>query len=104
MKTAAEVSVMLEHYEDRELIVESIASIKDPRSRVAVVTGDGDIWTSGTQNKDLAVITDEVFREDSDIVSVLTDRENDNKQMSIHDENLEVMIVGMQRKSDEAAG
>jgi len=103
MKTAAEVSVMLEHYEDRELIVESIESIKDPHSRVAVVTRDGDIWTSGTQNKDLAVITDEVFREDSDIVSVFTDRENVNKQMSIPDENLEVMIVGMPTKSDDEA-
>src|SRR5690625_2349567 len=103
MRSAAEVSVMLEHYEDRELIVESTESINDPRSRVAVVTRDGDIWTSGTQNKDLAVITDEVFREDSDIVSVFTDRENVNKQMSIPDENLEVMIVGMPTKSDDEA-
>src|SRR5690625_5977506 len=94
MKTAAEVSVMLEHYEDRELIVESIESIKVPHSRVAVVTRDGDIWTSGTQTKDLAVITDVVFREDSDIVSVFSDRENVNKVVSIPDEHLQVMIGG----------
>src|SRR5699024_12187040 len=46
LQTATKVSVMVESYEDRELIVDTARRVKDPASRVLVLFGDDTVWMS----------------------------------------------------------
>src|SRR5690625_2003648 len=103
MQTATKVSVMTEHYVEKELIFESIESVKDPLSRVAIVFQDGQVWTSGTQNKDLLALEENWLQNDPDISQVLTQKKNINKQLTIPHEDLEVMIVGVPTKGENGA-
>ena len=103
MQTATKVSVMTEHYVEKELIFESIESVKDPLSRVAIVFQDGQVWTSSTQNKDLLALEENWLQNDPDISQVLTQKKNINKQLTIPHEDLEVMIVGVPTKGENGA-
>src|SRR5699024_4542916 len=78
-------------------------SVKDPLSRVAIVFQDGQVWTSGTQNKDLLALEENWLQNDPDISQVLTQKKNINKQLTIPHEDLEVMIVGVPTKGENGA-
>src|SRR5699024_12415708 len=44
LQTATKVSVMVERYEDRELIVDTDQRVKDPASRVLIYFADDQVW------------------------------------------------------------
>src|SRR5690625_3546210 len=95
LQTANKVSVMIEHYDEKHLIYDQTESAKDPFSRVVIVFKDGSTWTSNTENDDLLVLEEKWLQNDINIAKVLTERKNVNKQITIPDEDLEIMIVGV---------
>jgi len=95
LQTANKVSVMIEHYDEKHLIFEQTESVKDPFSRVVIVFEDGSTWTSNTENDELLVLEEKWLQNDINTAKVLTERKNVNKQLTIPDEDLEVMIVGV---------
>src|SRR5690625_6523 len=95
LQTANKVSVMIEHYDEKHLIFEQTESVKDPFSRVVIVFKDGSTWTSNTENDDLLVLEEKWLQNDLNTAKVLTERKNVNKQLTIPDEDLEIMIVGV---------
>src|SRR5699024_4991862 len=53
MQTATKVSVMIDQYDDKELMEETIERVKDPDSRVAIVYKNGASWVSDTADSKL---------------------------------------------------
>src|SRR5690625_2704524 len=95
LQTANKVSVMIEHYDEKSLLFEQTESIKDPFSRVVIIFKDGTTWTSNTENDDLLVLEEKWLQKDLNTAKVLTEQKNVNKQLTIPDEDLEIMVVGV---------
>src|SRR5699024_3612958 len=49
-QTATKVSVMVESYTDRDLIIDTTERVKDPASRIIIIFDDGTSWVSETSD------------------------------------------------------
>ncbi|WP_318936970.1 ATP-binding protein [Oceanobacillus halotolerans] len=94
MQTATKVSVMVEQYQSRGLLIETAEQVKDPKSRVAILFNDDTAWVSNSSDDNLAKLEDDWLQNDQELTTVLTDQEKVQKQMMLPDSNVEVMIVG----------
>ncbi|MDL4840761.1 ATP-binding protein [Aquibacillus rhizosphaerae] len=102
MQTATKITVMIEQYDDRELILETVERVKDPTSRVVIFFDDNDHWVSDSTDNDLPEITSDWITKQDDLVTVLETKNDIKKQKQLPNEN-EVMIVGTAIQDDSGA-
>src|SRR5690625_4435070 len=94
MRTATIVSSMIEEEDHHDTIMDTIERVKDPSSRVFIIFEDGKIITSETSNTELSDLSDHWFRNEKEVLEVLTDNKPINKQIKLPNDETEVMIVG----------
>lgn len=94
MQTATKVSVMVEQYDDYDLIVETAERIKDPTSRIIVIFNDDQTWTSGSEDSNLPEVTADWILSEEDLKVVMEDNEEIKKQKELVENRDSVMIVG----------
>src|SRR5690625_3767461 len=94
MRTATIVSSMIEEEDHHDTIIDTIERVKDPSSRVFIIFEDGKIITSETSNTELSDLSDHWFRNEKEVLEVLTDNKPINKQIKLPNDETEVMIVG----------
>ncbi|WP_188453821.1 ATP-binding protein [Virgibacillus oceani] len=103
MQTATKVSVMVEQYDNKELIHETTERVKDPSSRVVIVFDDGQFWNSNSRNKKLTEIKDDWLKKDDDLQAVLTMQKDVKKQTVLAGTDTEVLMVGTPVKGKNGA-
>ncbi|WP_226034647.1 ATP-binding protein [Aquibacillus saliphilus] len=94
MQTAAKVSVMIEQYDDRELVLETAERVKDPISRIAIVFDNEDFWTSETDDSALPEITYQWLIEDNQLRDIILSTTESEFQKELPNGKDEIMIVG----------
>src|SRR5690625_2098042 len=94
MRTATIVSSMIEEEDHHDTIMDTIERVKDPSSRVFIIFEDGKIITSETSNTELSDLSDHWFRNEKEVLEVLTDNKPLNKQIKLPNDETEVMIDG----------
>src|SRR5690625_1870407 len=94
MRTATIVSSMIEEEDHHDTIMDTIERVKDPSSRVFIIFEDGKVITSETSNTELSELSDHWFRNEEEVLEVLTDNKPINKQIKLPNDETEVMIVG----------
>ena len=102
-QTATKVSVMVESYTDRDLIIDTTERVKDPASRIIIIFDDGISWVSETSDDELVKLDDQWLESDSDLRMVFTDRAEVKKQFLMPSEKKEAMIVGTPTNSEHGA-
>ncbi|SEA60137.1 two-component system, OmpR family, sensor histidine kinase ResE [Thalassobacillus cyri] len=93
LQTADKVSEIVQEYEDRELILDTSSRVKDPSSRVVIIFGENDIWSSSAEG-DLPQIDRKWIEEDNELSSVLSGKEQVKKIADIDNLQNGVMVVG----------
>src|SRR5690625_4729320 len=83
MQTATQVSLLLEHEEDSERILDTIERIKDPSSKVVVFLEDHTILASETTSSELMDLDKEWYEEHLALQKVLINREDVKEQVAI---------------------
>ncbi|WP_156289266.1 ATP-binding protein [Oceanobacillus salinisoli] len=94
METATKISYLVEQQENHSFIQETADLVKDPSSRVAILYPDGDFWVSNTSDEHLSRLEEDWIRNDPDLMEVINDKEEINKQIVLPDSEMEVIIVG----------
>ncbi|WP_193433323.1 ATP-binding protein [Virgibacillus necropolis] len=94
LQTATKVSVMVNQYESENSVHETTERIKDASSRVAIIYDDGTIWVSESSNGDLPALQPGWIKNDDNLAKVISDNQQVKKQMSLPNNESEVMIVG----------
>ncbi|WP_138416884.1 ATP-binding protein [Aquibacillus sediminis] len=94
MQTATKVSVMVEQYENDELMFDTAKRVKDPSSKVVILFDDQDYWISDSDNNDLPDVTIDWLLQQNDLLSVLESNKEVKKQKNIPNGSDNVMIVG----------
>ncbi|MEC2160359.1 ATP-binding protein [Virgibacillus halodenitrificans] len=95
MQTATKVSVLVEQHQNASLIEETTERVKNPASRIAIFFGDGESWVSDSKNKELMELNRQLINHEPDLRNVLTEKREIRKQITLPNEETEVMIVGM---------
>ncbi|HEX6594562.1 MAG TPA: ATP-binding protein [Bacillota bacterium] len=101
LQTATKVSVMVERYDDRSLIVDTTQRVKDPASRVLILFEDDTVWMSDSDEKALANLDEEWLRREGD--DVLINKKIMKKQIRMPDSEMEAMVVGTPVKQNKGA-
>lgn len=94
MQTATQVSLLLEHEEDSERILDTIERIKDPSSKVVVFLEDHTILASETTSSELMDLDKEWYEEHLALQKVLINREDVKEQVAIDNHESDMMIIG----------
>lgn len=94
MQTATQVSLLLEHEEDSERILDTIERIKDPSSKVVVFLEDHTILASETTSSELMDLDKEWYEEHLALQKVLINREDVQEQVAIDNHQRDMMIIG----------
>lgn len=94
LQTATKISVIVEQFEDKDLVIKTIERMKDTSSRVVVVFDDGTLWSSHSTNPSLVHIEDGWFIDDREFNDVLINHQEMNKQKELPNKQGKVMIVG----------
>ncbi|WP_106497370.1 ATP-binding protein [Lentibacillus sp. Marseille-P4043] len=95
MQTATKVSEMMDQYDDRGLLYETTDRVKDPSSRVAIVSENDQLWVSPSNKNQLSKLTESWLETDQDLADVLTKNDKVKKQTMIPGTDTEIMIVGI---------
>ncbi|WP_053219354.1 ATP-binding protein [Virgibacillus senegalensis] len=103
MQTATKVSVMVEQYDDRDLIYETTERIKDPSSKIALVFGVDDFWISENRDNSPPSISYDWLMSEEDLSSVITRDAEVKKQVVLPGSENKVMIVGTKLSNQEGA-
>jgi len=93
MQTATKVSIMVETYHDRNMIIDTTERVVDPASRVVIVFDD-EAWTSDSNNKNLASIDLNWLKHEKDLSRVINENKEVKKQIVLPNTDVEAMIVG----------
>lgn len=101
LQTATKVSVMLETYQDRDMIIDTTERVKDPESRVIIVFND-EVWTSNSNDNDLTSMNLNWIEHEEDLSDVINKKKEIKKQVVLPDTNVEAMIVGTPVEDDGA--
>lgn len=94
LQTATKVSVMLDTYQDRDMIIDTTERVKDPESRVIIVFKD-EVWTSNSNNNDLVSMNLNWIEHEEDLKNVINKNKEIKKQIMLPNTNVEAMIVGI---------
>lgn len=97
-QTANKVTDMINEKYDDDFILETIEYIKDPTSRVVIISSDENVFTSNTTNTDLSLLGDMWFKNDKKISKILAEDGNITTQMKPPNEEIEVILVGTRIK------
>lgn len=97
-QTANKVTDMINEKYDDDFILETIEYIKDPTSRVVIISSDENVFTSNTTNTDLSLLGDMWFKNDKEISKILAEDGNITTQMKPPNEEIEVILVGTRIK------
>lgn len=101
MQTAVKVSVMIEQYDDRSLILETTERVKDPSSKVAILFPDDGLWVSESDDDSLPDIDEEWISGSQEFDSV--DGGQVQAQTTIEGSVDEVLMVAAPLQNDEGA-
>src|SRR5699024_8905278 len=94
MQTAERVTTLVEHEQDQTYIEDSAERMKDLSSRVAIVYDNGEIWVSSSGDDSLSELDSNWIRDEDRLMSVLTQGQPVQMQMTLPDSGTEAMIVG----------
>src|SRR5699024_1661264 len=94
MQTATKVSIMVETYDDRSTMIDTIKSIKNPESRVVIFFDDDTEWTSDSSDESLSSIDFNWIKHEKDLSAVLDQDKDVKKQVMLPENEVEAMIVG----------
>lgn len=94
LQTASKVSEMAEQYNSDKFLFETTDRVKDASSRVAIIFGDGTIWVSKTSNDELPELQPGWIKNDDTLGKVIENNHEVQKQMTLPNNDSEVMIVG----------
>src|SRR5699024_142767 len=97
------VSVMVERYEDRELIVDTAQRVKDRASRVFILFADDTVWMSDSDEPGLSKLDEDWLKQEGDLDDVLINKKVMKKQINLPDNDMEAMVVGTPVKNDQGA-
>ncbi|PAV29529.1 PAS domain-containing sensor histidine kinase [Virgibacillus profundi] len=94
LQTATKVSVLVEQNDDKSVILETTNRVKDPRSRVAILFDDGEIWVSDSADENLSELERSWIENERDLTRVVTNNKEIRKQIILPNTEMEAMIVG----------
>src|SRR5699024_6362852 len=94
LQTATKVSIMVETYDDRSTMIDTIKSVKNPESRVVIVFDDDTEWTSDSSDESLSSIDFNWIEHEEDLSAVLDQDKDVKKQVMLPENEVEAMIVG----------
>ncbi|MBM7569787.1 ATP-binding protein [Aquibacillus albus] len=94
MQTATKVSVMVEQYDDVELIIETANRVKDPSSRVVILYDNFDFWISESSDSQLPEVSEEWLLTENDLSQVINWKLEVKQEKALPNSNDQVMIVG----------
>ena len=103
MQTATNVSQLVKEHDDKDLVIEMAEGIKDPAGRVAIVFEDGDLWVSGSEDKDLAKLEKNWVKNEDELSAVLTKNIKVKQQMKLPGDEGKAMIVGVPLSDNNGA-
>src|SRR5699024_3518731 len=93
MQTATKVSIMVETYHDRNMIIDTTERVIDPASRVVIVFDD-EAWTSDSNDNNLSSIDMNWIKHEEDLSRVINENKEVKKQVILPNTDVEAMIVG----------
>ena len=94
MQTATKVSVMIDQYDDKELMEETIERVKDPDSRVAIVYKNGASWVSDTADSKLVKLDYKWLTKEANLHEVLRKNNNIRREITLPNSEVGALIVG----------
>lgn len=94
MQTATKVSVMIDQYDDKELMEETIERVKDPDSRVAIVYKNGASWVSDTADSKLVKLDYKWLTKEANLHEVLRKNNNIRRKITLPNSEVGALIVG----------
>lgn len=103
LQTADKISDVVERYEDRNLMIETTALVKNPESRAVIVFSPDDIVISESQSKDLPHLEYDWFTDDDQLSAVLADGEDVKMVADPNHSDTGLMVVGTPFKEGEGA-
>ncbi|TGB04488.1 ATP-binding protein [Halobacillus salinus] len=103
LQTADKISEVVERYEDRDLMLETTALVKDPESRAVIVFSPDDVVISESQLKDLPHLEYEWFSNDEQLSAVLSDGEDVKMVADPNHSDTGLMVVGTPMVDGEGA-
>ncbi|MGY0691808.1 ATP-binding protein [Virgibacillus sp. FSP13] len=95
MQTATKVSEMIDQYDEKDLLHETTNRVKDPSSKVAIVSKGDQLWVSPSNNNQLSKLTENWLKNDQELSDVLMKNDKVKKQTVIPGTDVEIMIVGI---------
>ncbi|NWO12266.1 ATP-binding protein [Virgibacillus sp.] len=102
LQTAEKISMLVDTHDENEIIEETTERVKDPASRVAIVSGDGDLWVSNSEDDQLSKLELDWLKQE-ELSSVLTNNVQVRKQMKLPGTEREAMIVGVPMNHQDGA-
>lgn len=93
LETANKISSILYEYQDQDLIVEMVGTIKDPESRIIIFNDQTNSWTSDSDDEFLPILTTEWLLEREDLSTVWDNNTDVMKQITLADGN-QILMVG----------
>ncbi|WP_079479913.1 ATP-binding protein [Halobacillus salinus] len=103
LQTADKISEVVERYEDRDLMLETTALVKDPESRAVIVFSPDDVVISESQLKDLPHLEYEWFSNDEQLSAVLSDGKDVKMVADPNHSDTGLMVVGTPMVDGEGA-
>lgn len=103
MQTASKISLIVDEYDDKQLIVEMAERIKEPTSKVIVHFPDDTSWSSNSVNKHLKSIDDVLPEYEMEFQHAIEEEEALNSKISISDEEPEIMVIGIPLKNADGS-
>src|SRR5699024_11016934 len=94
LQTATKVSIMVETYDDRSMMIDTVKRVKDPESRVVIVFDDNTDWTSDSSDQSLSSLDYNWIKHEDDLSDVLDENKDVKKQLILPGSEVEAMIVG----------
>lgn len=102
MQTATKISSILQQ-EEEDVVFETTERVKDPATQIIIMFEDGKMIVSEANDRNLSSIEHSWFKSDVPFKDVLNRNEAIYRQRVLPGSNVEVMIVGIPVKSENAA-
>src|SRR5699024_26352 len=81
LQTATKVSIMVETYDDRSMMIDTVKRVKDPESRVVIVFDYNTDWTSDSSDQSLSSLDYNWIKHEDDLSDVLDENKDVKKQL-----------------------
>lgn len=94
LQTAENAAKMVEEYDDKSLLLDSVDLIKDPLSGIAIVFQDGDVWYSNSENDNLLEDNEDWVKANPDFRDVVNNKGKMSKELTYPNSDVEAMVIG----------